>query len=209
MQDVEEISQWALNAKEAWETKNTALMSRELINILYYIDGECMSADFAGMPPDMPTTPENGTIARVAHFALINPCIQEQQEQATQLKQVFSHTPHDYVDHTLFHLAGVIQSPGATPALRTLAVQLNTAVNEVKGALEQVRKDALQLCHTLSGQLTQLSALSVLSAMEVQARYAYAGQTDPSTAQVQEGATWIYDNMQRLASINVMSYPPV
>ena len=207
MRNVEAIAQWTLNANEAWETKNIMLMSQQLINILYYIDGECVSADFQGMPPDMPTTPENGTIAHIAHFSLINPCIQQQQAQANQLKQEFSHTPPDYVDHMLFHLAGVIQSPGATPAVRTLAVQLNTAVNYVKGWLVQVRKDALQLCYMPNSQLTQLSALSILSDMDIHARDAYAGQTDLSTGQVQEGVTWIYDNMQRLASIDVTSHP--
>src|SRR5205085_10600678 len=121
--------------------------------------------------------------------------------------QVFSHTPPDYIDHTLFHLAGVLQSPSATPTLRALAVSLNTAVNDVKGWLQQVRKDALRLCDMPKNQLMQLSALSILSDLEVQARYAYAGQTDPATAQVQEGVTWIYDNMQRLASIDVTAFP--
>ena len=153
-------------------------------------------------------------IARIAHFSLINPCIQQQQESANGRAQgtvptarVFSHTPADYVDHTLFHLAGVIQSPGATPIVRALALQLNTAVNDVKGWLVQVRRDALQLCDMSSNQLTQVPAFSILSDLEVHARYAYAGETDPSTAQMQEGATWIYDNMQRLASIDVTSYP--
>jgi hypothetical protein len=208
LRNIEEISKWALNAQEAWETKDIVFMRRQFTDILYYIDGECVQADFQGMSPNTPTNPENGMIAHVAHFSLINPCIQEQQAQANQLKQVFSHTPHDYMDHILFHLAGVMQSPGATTALHTLAVQLNTAVNYVKGWLEQVRQDALQLCKMSDDQLTQLSSLGILSDMQVQARYAYAGQTDPSTAQVQEGATWLYDNMQRLASIDVISYQP-
>jgi hypothetical protein len=85
--------------------------------------------------------PGNATIAHIAHFALLNQCIQEEQEQATALKQVFGHTPHNFVDHLLFHMAGVIQSPGATPNQRALSLQINRAINNVKTWLGQVRQD--------------------------------------------------------------------
>jgi hypothetical protein len=89
------------------------VIGQYLVNILYYLDGECtQQADLQGLPPVTPTTPENQTIA---HFALLNPCIQEEQEQANVLKQAFHHVPQNYVDHLLFHMVGVIQSPGASP----------------------------------------------------------------------------------------------
>src|SRR5207249_11591465 len=120
------------------ETQNTARMRQLLTNILYYLNGECTRQDLQGMPPSTPTTHENGTIAHIAHFALLNPCVQEEQEQVNALKQVFQHVPHNYVDHLLFHLTGVIQSPGTTAASRTLTIQINTAVNNVKNQLGQV-----------------------------------------------------------------------
>ncbi len=55
-------------------------------------------------------------------------------------------------------------------------------------------------------QLDQLSALDLLGDLQVQARYAYAGQTDPMTGNVQEGVTWIYDNTERLATFDVTLY---
>ena len=55
-------------------------------------------------------------------------------------------------------------------------------------------------------QLTQLSALGVLGDLETRARYAYAGRTDPASGEVQEGATWIYDNVERLATFDVTPY---
>jgi hypothetical protein len=57
-------------------------------------------------------------------------------------------------------------------------------------------------------QLSQPSALDVLSDLESQARDAFAGLTDPVTGNVQEGAAWIYDNVQRLATMNVHPYSP-
>jgi eukaryotic-like serine/threonine-protein kinase len=206
MRNVQEISKWALSAKERWEIKNTPFIRQTLVNILYYLDGECTSSDLQGVPPGTSTTPENATIAHIAHFALLNPCIQEQQEQAELLKQVFQHTPHNYVDHLLFHVAGVILSPGSTQNQRTLAIQLNTAINNVKNWLGQVHLDALQLIHMSDEQLIQTSAFDILGGLETQARYAFAGRTDPNTGDMQEGATWIFDNTQRLAAFNVTPY---
>ena len=208
MRNVQEISKWALSAKERWEIKDIAFMRQQLVNILYYLDGECTQADLQGVPPGTPTTPENGTIAYIAHFALLNPCIQEEQEQATLLKNVFQHVPHNYVDHMLFHLARVIQSPGATPALHALAIQISTAINNVKSWLGQVRLDAVQLLHIPGEQLTRLSAFEILGNLELQARSAFAGQTDPDTGNLQEGAAWIFDNIERLATLDVTAYSP-
>jgi len=137
---------------------------------------------------------------------LINPCLQEQQEQADILKQVFRATPHDYVDHTLFHLTGVVQSPGTAPDLSALATQLNRAVSALKNALERVRQDAQQLVHMSNGQLHQSAAFALVGDMALQARYAYAGQIDPITGNSQEGAIWVYNNVQRLATFDVTPY---
>ena len=158
------------------------------------------------MPPGTPTAPENGTIAHIAHFALLNPCVQEEQEQANALKQVFQHVPHNYIDHLIFHMAGVLQSQGATGNLHTLAMQINMAINNVKNWLGQIHQNAIQLLHMSDDQLHQLSALDILSDLESQARYAFAGVTDPVTGNTQEGATWIYDNVERLATMSVQVY---
>jgi hypothetical protein len=34
----------------------------------------------------------------------------------------------------------------------------------------------------------------------------FSGRTDPTTGDVQEGATWIYDNIERLATFDVTPY---
>lgn len=207
MRNVEEIAKWALIAKERWESKDTGGIRQYLVNILYYLDGECtQQADLQGLPAVNPITPENQTIAHIAHFALLNPCVQEEQEQANVLKQVFRHVPHNYVDHLLFHIAGVIQSPRVSPGTQALAVQINAAINAVKARLLQMRQDAEQVLHMTDDQLVQLSALNLLSDLQIQARYAYTGKTDPTTGNVQEGVAWIYDNVERLATFDVTPY---
>ena len=204
LRNVEEVLRWSVEAKDRFA--NTSAVRGLLSNILYYLDGECAPADLQGAPAGTPLTPGNATLAQIARFSLINPCLQEQQEQADILKQVFRATPHDYVDHTLFHLTGVVQSPGATSDLRALATQLNRAVSDLKNALERVRQDAQQLVHMTNEQLHQSAAFALVGDMALQARYAYAGQIDPITGNSQEGALWIYNNVQRLATFDVMPY---
>ena len=201
--NIETISNWALSAKQSWETSNIARMRQLLTNILYYLDGECALVDLQGMARGMPLNPENTTISHITNFALVTSCIRQGQQPGGS-----QHTPNDYVDDMLVQLAGVAVSPGATPDVRALTMQLNSATNYVKGWLEQIRQDAILLGHMSDIQLSQLPALTLLSDLEVQARYAYAGRTDPSTGVIQEGATWIYDNTARLATFEVASYSP-
>lgn len=122
------------------------------------------------------------------------------------LKHVFQHVPHNYVDHLLFHMAGVILSPGATPGSRALAIQIDRAINTMKHWLAQVRQDALQLVQMPTKQMAETAALEILGQMELHTRYAYAGWTYPNTGTLQEGAVWIADNIQRLAPMNVTPY---
>jgi eukaryotic-like serine/threonine-protein kinase len=204
MRDVEELLRWSVEAKDRF--LNTKAVRDLLVDILYYLDGECAPADLKGVPPGTPTTLPDATIAGIARFALIQPCLQEQQEQADVLKQVFRRTPHDFVDHLLFHLNGVVQSPGTLSDLNSITVELGKAVSNVKTNLEQVRQDALQLVHMSDQQLAQPVALAMASDMALQARYAYTGQPDPVTGNTQNGAIWVYNNVQRLATFEVTPY---
>ncbi len=70
----------------------------------------------------------------------------------------------------------------------------------------QVHQDAVQLLHMTKAQLTGISGLEMLGDLEAQARYAYAGRTDPTSGVMQQGAPWIYDNVERLASYDVTPY---
>ncbi len=206
LRNVEEISNWALVAKDRAESKRFAFIRQQLVNILYYLDGECTQPDVQGVPPGTPTQPGNATIAQIAHFAILNQCVLEEQAQATALKHVFAHTPHNYVDHLLFHMAGVIVSPGATPFQHALALQINRAINNVRAWLGQVHQDAVQLLHMTDQQLGSIPALETLGDLEAHARYASTGQTDPSSGVLQQGAEWIYDNVERLATLDVSPY---
>jgi len=55
-------------------------------------------------------------------------------------------------------------------------------------------------------QLVGISGLELLGDLEAHARYASTGQTDPSSGVLQQGAEWIYDNVERLATLDVSPY---
>jgi len=204
MRNVEELLRWSVEAKDRF--LNPVAVRALLVNILYYLDGECTPADLQGVPAGTPTTLQNATMAHIARFALVNPCLQEQREQVDILKQVFRSTPHDFIDHLLFHLNGVVKSPGTLGDLNTLTSQLNTAITNVKQSLMQLRQDALQLVHMSDQQLAQPSAQALVGDMALQARDAYSGQPDPVTGNTQGGAIWVYNNVQRLATFEVTPY---
>ena len=109
-------------------------------------------------------------------------------------------------DHIALHLQGMVDSPGATVEQKRLAIQIDTAISKVEALLEQVHQDAVRLLHMTNSQLTGIPALEILGDLEAHARYAYAGQTDPSTGAMQQGASWIYDNLERLATFDVTPY---
>ena len=204
MRNVEELLRWSVEAKDRF--LNPVAVRALLVNILYYLDGECTPADLQGVPAGTPTTLQNATMAHIARFALVNPCLQEQQEQAENIEYVFGNTPHDFIDHLLFHLNGVVKSPGTLGDLNTLTSQLNTAITNVKDSLTQLRQDALQLVHMSDQQLAQPSAQALVGDMALQARDAYSGQPDPLTGNTQGGVVWIYNNVQRLATFEVTPY---
>jgi predicted lipoprotein len=104
------------------------------------------------------------------------------------------------------HLNGAVLSPQATPDQRTLAGQIDAAMNKLKEVFGQVHQDAKLLVQMTDRQLLQSSSLSILNDLVMQAQNAYAGQLDPSTGVSQGGAVWIYGNIERLVTFDVMQF---
>jgi len=73
-------------------------------------------------------------------------------------------------------------------------------------SLQQVHVDAKQLMGMTDAQLLSQSALSTLDDMETTARYAFIGQVNPDTNQVQGGAVQIHYNIQGLATLDVTPF---
>ena len=70
--------------------------------------------------------------------------------------------PPGYLYHINKHLQGIIQAPGATAGSRQVAAQIDTAINQVSGWLQQVRTNAKSLMNTPDNQLLSQGSLSHL-----------------------------------------------
>jgi hypothetical protein len=114
--------------------------------------------------------------------------------------------PPGYVYLVSSHLAATVLSPDATPEQRTLAAQIHAALDQVRSWLEKIHQDSGQLITMDETQLAQDSTLSLLDDLVTQAQFAYNGQTDPVTGQLQGGVIWATSNIQRMANFNLKPY---
>jgi hypothetical protein len=69
-----------------------------------------------------------------------------------------------------------------------------------------VHQDAAHLAVMTDQQLQGQAALTLLDDMAAQANFAYTGQADPVTGEVQGGVEWVYDHMPGLASMDITPY---
>jgi hypothetical protein len=188
VRNVEKVEEWAGSARDDWATKNTDLMRQHLIRILDYLD----SAAYAGQ--DVLSTTPVIVDSRLASVALL----ELDQNQA----------PTGYLLQIARHLSGISSAPGATSDQRNLAGKITVDLNIVTQLLNGVRKDAKQLVNLPDAQLLTPNSLSVLNDMAAQALYAYAGQLDPATNNVQEGVIQVYYHLANLASFEITQYKP-
>jgi eukaryotic-like serine/threonine-protein kinase len=184
--NTQKILQWATNARQDWSTKDFASLHRLVIGMLDYLDGSMQ------VQQDVPTgTP-----------FIANP----QFAQVGLLELHAGQQEPGYLYHIELHLNGVLASPGATQYQRNLAIQINAGINNVRGWLEQVRSDAIQLVHMDNAHLARSSSLTLLNDVVTQTHNAFMGRKDPATSQLQQGMAQVYLNVQQLATFSVKSY---
>ena len=182
-----QVFQWALSAQTEWNAGHFATVHRQVVAILDDVDGSGeVSRD---VPPGTPLF----TNLRMAQVGLL---------ELDPGKQ----NPEAYMYHIALHLNGVLQSPGATPAQRSEATRINSALSNVNTWLGHVRKDATQLAAMSDSQLAQPASLALINDMVTQATYAYQGTNDPATGQQQDGMSQLYQEVQKLAAFTVKPY---
>ncbi|HZU70503.1 MAG TPA: protein kinase [Ktedonobacteraceae bacterium] len=188
--DTEEVFKWGVNANDHWGSKDAVGVRQQLLNVLYYLDGDtCIVPDLQHVPAGTPIGPENGTIFKIARVPLLDAC-------------TLTH-PIGFVRHIGAHLQGVTGAPGATKTTQIMASQIDKALNQVQVWLQNARMDTIQLLNTPNDQLVQASSLNTLGDLVTQLRYAYSGHIDPVTGTYTGGVTWIYGSIQRLAILTV------
>ena len=141
------------------------------------------------LPPDMPLI-INERLARIGLLDVQGPM----------------QDPPSYLQHTVFHLYGLVQSSNSPGSLRKQASKIITALSNVQLWLEQARALARQLLSMTNAQLLQPGTLSLLNDLIEYSTRAYTGQTDPLTGDMHEGVAWIHDFIQNLAMFEITPY---
>ena len=162
-----------------------AFVHRSLVRILDYLDGSTY------VQRDVPLDTRVLIDLTVARVALLEFDVVHQQ-------------PPGYLEHIGTHLRAMTISPGVTPAQRTLAIRITQAINNVQGWLEAVHTDAVTLEKMNNSQMSQPDALSILNDLFTQANHAFVGQFDPNTSTVKDGVAQIHNNIQGLATFDVI-----
>lgn len=194
--NTEAVLERAVSARDDYSTTvdNSGLMRGLFKVILEYLDGSLnASIDLPGGVFNPPPETRVGLLSVVPA-----------QQQATDL----SNNPPGYVDHFALHLNGVVQAPDATAQMRVLSTQMIEALNNTRNWLTQVRMYAKQLVVMNAAQLAQPSTLILLDTMLQYATYAYVGQLDPKTDQVQPGVLQVHYDVQNLAALTLTTNLP-
>ena len=202
LRNMAKVSRWSIEAGDNWS--NASALRAHLSNILYSLGGNCTSASVPPIAVPTAINPGESTVNGSAYFPLFEPCMQKPELQMTGMND--TRVPYDTLDHILFHITGILRSPGITLSIQAQAERIVAAINRVKGWLNQVQQDAIELMRMTDTQLLMPQADGLLSDLILQARYAYAGKLDPLTGNMLGGTVYIYDSIQHLATFDVRPY---
>ena len=187
LRNSEKVLEWAGSARDAWASGNTALIHRQVIRILDYLDGVTLvNRDLHANPPLL-VDPTLG-------YAPLNDLVANQ-------------NINSYVDRMTNPLVALIHFPGVTPTMINLAKQADYALlHYVENWLAEVHSYAKQLFYMTDAQLLQPSTLYTLDNLQTWANSVLIGRLDPSTDTLQPGVIQIHYNIQRLATFDVKAY---
>ena len=183
--NTQKILEWAGSARDFWKLnnpENSAIMHRQLIRIIDYLDG----VNYAQQDLPGQSLLADPLISRVPLLTF---------DPQTQ-------NPPGYLYHIGKHLHELTAIPQTSAGQRALADQINQDVNRVNLWFETIRTDVLQLYHMTDAQLFSNDGLTLLDSVATLANYAFVGQVNPH-AQVTDGVVQIHYNIQRLATFDI------
>lgn len=182
--NTEKILEWASSARDADqpETRNLALIRRQLTRIVDYLDGVVYAQR------DLPGQPilADPVISRIGMLTF---------DPANQ-------TPPGYLYHIGKHLYEIAVLPEVSPAQKALATQVNGEINVVNAWDEQMRTDVLKLFQMSNAQLSGSQGLSLLDKVATLANTVLVGQVNPQGS-VTAGVVQIHYAIQSLATFDV------
>jgi hypothetical protein len=183
--NMSKILEWTGSTRDQWqESKDVSFVRRQTLRTLTYLDG--VSFVSRDLPPNTGIN-VNERLARIGLLDVDGP----------------TQDPPGYLSHVSKHLYGLLEANTATPALRAKVAAIVAALDNVKTWLVKVHHDAFEIMHMSDKQLRQSATLSLLNDMIDNATNAFSGQPDPVSGQMREGVTWIHDQIQALATLDV------
>jgi hypothetical protein len=188
--NVSKVTEWSSAAQGQWGSQMSDdaanLIHRQLIRILYYLDGE----KYVGL--DIPGESLTGLVdAQGGKLGLLS---------YTQNQQ-----PPGYLQHVSVHLNGLAISPGHTEEQKQTAIQVNGVIAKTINDLTLVHKDALQLVQSNNEQLRQPDTLTLLNQMAKLTSEANGGWFDPTTHENLGGVIWLSAQIQQMGTITLAS----
>ncbi|HEX7737997.1 MAG TPA: hypothetical protein VF458_24340 [Ktedonobacteraceae bacterium] len=189
--NAQELMQLTSSARDRWQSsRNPATTRAQGIQLLAYLDG------MSFVMQDVPDASSGAQAKLDTHRASLG------------LLNVRGDTqnPPGYLAQIVYHLNGLLNAPGSPNNVRAIANQILPAMSDVTNWLQKLRDDDRRLLSLADDQLSQNMALSLLDDMVLQASNAYSGNTDTTAGKIKPGASWIHDQLQGLASININTY---
>jgi len=202
--NIEKVLELSITARDDWNGTQTSadLMRPLFIRILDYLDGlQNVHVDLPAADASLVINTTDTTDASIA-LLTVDPLRQNAD---------LAHNPVGYIDHTQLHLSEVVRAPDVSSDMRSQASHILTAVKNAGNWLQQAHKDAgtlFNMSNTDPTQLQQSEASQLLDDMVTQATYAYIGQLDPVTHQINEGAVQAHYEIQKLAVLSISKNLP-
>ncbi len=197
--NTEKILEWSVSARDDFDgTKNNyELMHNLFISILDYLDG--IPNVYIDVPPETPVLAD----ASIARISLLTVDTTRQ-----GVAEFLDTDPPGDLDHMQLHLSQLVKAPDVSPESRQHAQNIIVSLDNAKGWLQQVRKDAKKLFDMTPDQLALSSAQETLEDLATQATYAYIGQLDPATNKTIPGILQAHYDVQKLASFDITTHVP-
>ncbi|HLZ61869.1 MAG TPA: serine/threonine-protein kinase [Ktedonosporobacter sp.] len=185
LRNTTEVRKWA---RDIVDHQHAVDKRSRIVDILYYLHGLCTPQDLSLAAPNtsiLPDVPEPAT----TRVPLLN-CAQVP-------------NPESYIQHIIIHLNGVIHSSGSTPNQTKLAAQIIQALSSIEVNLNQLLSDCQKLIQMNDDQLMNSP---LLHDVEFQASHTTEGWYDPATQTTHPDTLVTYDQIQALATFDLVPY---
>jgi hypothetical protein len=191
LNNIEEVAKWA---REGIDHSGADDVRHKMVDILYMLDGRgCIAQDIQEHgAPNEDNTPDDANLSKEAAIPLLD-C-------------AWTPTVTSYVSHIHNHLNAMVQSPGILSDQVALANQIAPELNAINAWLLTMQNDARQLIGMKDAQVVQTQGVDLRNEIAALANNVLSGGTNDETGMQEPGVQEISNQIQQLATMDVMLY---